>query len=1837
MMAIPGVAVLALIYESSTSLVYRGRNEQDNQPVIIKILKEDYPTPEELNRYKREYDITANLDLLDGVVKVYKLQQVRNSLAMILEDFGGESLKIFMATQKFTTLGFLTTAIKVAETLGEIHAKNVIHKDINPSNIVFNPATGQVKLIDFSISTASNQENIPNKNPNFLEGTLAYMSPEQTGRMNRVIDYRTDFYSLGVTFYEVLAGQLPFTTTDPMELVHCHIAKQPVPLAELSPEIPQAISDIVMKLLAKAAEDRYQSAWGLKADLESCLFQLQTSGVISEFALGSQDISDKFQIPQKLYGRQREVETLLAAFERVAATNNRAYRIEHSQISVIKKESKSKTESALSVIARGQHKSRSEMMLIAGYSGIGKSAMVKILDKPITRRRGYFIWGKFDQYKRTIPYSAVVSAFSELVRQLLTESEAQLAVWREKLRTSFGQNGQIIIDVIPEVELIVGAQSPVAELGPTESLNRFNLVFQNFIRVFCQPEHPLVIFLDDLQWADSATLKLIELMMTDEATQYLFLIGAYRDNEVSPTHPLMMTVETLRNQEAIINEIALSPLGVDNITHLIAETLHSDRESVKPLAELVVAKTDGNPFFVNQFLQTLYQENLLVFHPPQLGSKGGWHWDMTQIEQCAITDNVVDLMVQKLRKLPSSTQQVLRLVACLGNEFDLNTLSLINEKEASETFSHLLPAIKSGLILPTSELESKSLDYVMFPLLILNYKFLHDRVQQAAYALIDDSQKKDVHLKIGRQILENTPAEYRADRIFELVDHLNVARSLIREDRELIELATLNLDAARRAKDATAYVAALQYLTAGMDGLTADIWDSHYDLAFALHMERANVEYLNGYFEHSEEFINITLEKARSPLEKVEIYNLLIVQYTLRAKYEEAVKAGIQALNLLGIDLPLDGLQTVISEESAAATNFLAGREIASLIDAPEMTVPDKKVAVKLITNLLTSAYLNNPDLWKVSVLKGVNLSLTYGLVPEASLCYAGYGMFLNAVSGDYKAAYQFAMLSLNLSEKSGNIGLKCRACSSLVSIFYYWFNHIKDSHTISNEGYQAALESGDLEYAGYILSNRIANSFFQGKEISQILADTSRYLQFSQKTKNQLVTDTLLGVELILRNLSQLTVEKFVFESEELTEAEYVHNCQAHQNLYSLCLYQIRKCQVMYWYGNFNEALQLALEVEKQLSFITGAIPATEWNFFFSLVLAAVFPKVSKSLQKQYLEKLEANQKQMKIWADNCRENFLHKYLLVQAEIARISKRDSEAVELYDLSINLAQDNEFVQNEALANELAAKFWLSKGKYQYAKIHLREAHSCYLRWGALRKVEDLEQKYPQLREMTPLNGSFHNNQTTTTIHTSTGSDARVLDLATVMKASLAISSEIVLDKLLASLMRISLENAGAQSGFLILLRDGKLLISAKASVVAEDVAVLQFTPVEECHDLPVTAINYVERTRSDLVLSNAAAEGRFTADPYVAKHQLKSLLCTPIINQGKLIGILYLENNLTIGAFTAHRLEVLRLLSSQVAISLENALLYNSVEQKVQERTQELNEKNERLEQTLRELKLTQAQLIQTEKMSSLGQMVAGVAHEINNPVSFIYGNLNPASEYVKDLLKLIDLYQHHYPEPADEIIDEIETIELEFLIEDLQKLLDSMKVGAERIRDIVLSLRNFSRLDEAQMKSVDIHEGIDSTVMLLQPRLRKEGGRLGIDVMKNYSKLPLITCYASQLNQVFMNILTNGIDALLLARDCPESSQRQPTITISTEVTDRNSAIIRIADSGPGMSIEVLHKIFDPFFTTKPVGSGTGLGLSISHSIVVSSHGGKLTCVSAPGEGTEFMIEIPIAPRQVL
>lgn len=798
MINLPNIEVHSQIYLSANSVVYRGVSKPDNTPIILKALRQDYPTPGELTRYKQEYEITRSLNV-EGVIKVYSIQEYQRTLVMLLEDFGGESLaKLCSQLPGFSPMplvDFLRLAIQITEILGSIHSSNVIHKDINPSNIVLNRATGTVKIIDFGIATRFARTNPSFKNPNVLEGTVAYISPEQTGRMNRMLDYRTDFYSLGVTFYELLVGQLPFVATDVLELVHCHIALEAVPPHQVNAEIPEIVSDMIMKLMAKNVQERYQSAWGIKADLEECLHQLENKGGREAFQLGSHDFYDKFQIPQKLYGRETQVEKLLAAFERISTAPS----------SVLD--------------ASANCKPESEMMLVTGYSGIGKSALVQEIYKPITSKRGYFITGKFDQFGRNIPYSAIVSAFESLMGQLLSEPEACLQRWRSKIQAALGTNGQIVIDVIPNLELIIGKQPSVPLVGATEAQNRFNFVFQKFIRVFCAKEHPLVIFLDDLQWVDSATLKLIELMMSDRSSQYLFLIGAYRDSEVNLTHQLTITLEVLRKAGTTINQITLAPLELSDVAQLIADTLHSETAWIQPLVELVINKTDGNPFFVNEFLKTLYTLNLLSFD----FASGIWQWDIAQIHARDITDNVVELMIDKLKQLPQSTQNLLSLAACVGTNFSLNILATICKKSPDELYPVLVEAVHAGVILPISELDEQ--------LLIQDYKFLHDRVQQAAYALIDENKKQVVHLQIGWNLLQKTTANSTlSDKLFEIVDHLNIGVELVTDSQECSQIAKLNLMAAKKAKAATAYTATLKYLTAGIDILTNDCWQQQYNL-----------------------------------------------------------------------------------------------------------------------------------------------------------------------------------------------------------------------------------------------------------------------------------------------------------------------------------------------------------------------------------------------------------------------------------------------------------------------------------------------------------------------------------------------------------------------------------------------------------------------------------------------------------------------------------------------------------------------------------------------------------------------------------------------------------------------------------------------------------------------------------------------------------------------------------------------------------------------------------------------------------------------------------------------
>ena len=1510
MIALAGIAIQDNIYESYNSLVYRGIKD-DEVAIVVKMLKQDYPSPQELSRYRQEYKIIRFLNL-EGVVKAYSQQDYQRTLVILLEDFGGESLEkwmhkrpdIFCPMPLSTFLGF---AIAICDILGRIHAANVIHKDINPGNIVLNLDTGVVKIIDFGIATQFNRMNPTFKNTHVLEGTLAYLSPEQTGRMNRLLDYRSDFYSLGVTFYELLAGHLPFPTTDILELVHCHIAKHPIPPDEINTTIPKPVSDIILKLMAKNAEDRYQSAWGIKADLEICAEQLKKIGKISSIQLALQDVDERFQIPQRLYGRDKEVAMFLAAFERVAFP-------ESNPVAALPNNSETTSQREQT----GNPKFQVEMMLVSGYAGIGKSALVQEIYKPITQKRGYFISGKFDQFQRNIPYSAIADAGQKLVEQLLCEPDVQVQQWRSRLLTALGSNGQIIIDVIPEVELIIGKQPPVMEVGSDEAQNRFNRVFQTFIRVFCSKDRPLAIFLDDLQWTDSATLKLIELMLLDEQTQSLFLIGAYRDNEVNPTHPLVLTLERLRKQGAVLQEIILTPLTLEPLSQLIAETLHRNVDTVRPLAELVSCKTEGNPFFVSEFLRMLHSENLLTFDFEHLS----WQWNIAQIQAQDITDNVVKLMLIKLKKLPENTQQILQLAACVGAEFNLDTLSIVCENPPETVFQDLLVAIQLGLIQPLSELDEN--------LLIQEYNFLHDRVQQAAYALIDESHKQVVHLQIGRNLLEKTSPEQLSERLFEIVDHLNHGIGLIADQPERDEIARLNLLAARKAKAAIAHTIAQNYLVIGRECLAASSWQTNYDMTLDLYLETTEVEFLCGEFEQVEYWAAIVLQEAKTVLDIVKVYEVKIQTDISQNQLLKAINTGLQVLQQLGISFPETPSQLDIQLELDAITSLFSEKQITDLIHLPEMTEPDKLAAMQILSKIAITAYIAAPNLMPLLVAKQVNLSIHYGNAFVSPFAYANFGLILCGLVGNIESGYQFGQLALGMLSQSNSHSLKARTLNIVNNFIIHWKEHARVLLKPLLEGYQSGLETGDLEFAAYCAYTYCFQSYANGKELVEVERDMVTYGEAIYQIKQETAYTWNRIFRQAILNLMGCSVNPTCLIGESYNQKNELQLYEAANNGSTIFAVYFNKLFLCYLFSEYAQAVKNGDLAGSYLIRLTGTPLEPLYYLYDSLARLVIYLDSSAQAQEKILEKVAVSQEKMKQWAAYAPMNYLHKYHLVQAEIARVLGQLLEAEEFYEQAIQGARDNEYLQEEALAYELAAKFYLSRGREKFAQTYMKEAHYCYEGWGAAAKVKDLETRYPQLFPQS-------SGMAYTPIHTTSGTTSNhspiAFDLAAVMKASLAISSEIELDQLLSSLMQILIENAGAQTGYLLLENSGEWALEAACELNdGEQVCVTQvLQSIPTANHLPESIINYVIHTHECVILNDATREGNFINDPYIQHNQTQSILCLPLLNQGKLVGVLYLENKLASGAFTPERSQVLNLLSSQAAIAIKNAKLYSKL------------------------------------------------------------------------------------------------------------------------------------------------------------------------------------------------------------------------------------------------------------------------------------------------------------------
>ncbi|MEG4940393.1 ATP-binding sensor histidine kinase [Microcoleus sp. F4-D5] len=1837
MITIPGYRIDGELYTNSHTVIYRGIQLEEQKPVILKTLTSPYPNPAQIAQLLHEAEILKNLNL-PGIVKLYKLEQYNHFPVLILEDFGGISLKKILSNNQLELQQFLQIGIKLAETIGQLHENQIIHKDIKPSNIIVNIETGDVKIADFAIASLLPRESPTLSHPPLLEGTLAYMSPEQTGRMNRAIDYRTDFYSLGVTFYEMLCGELPFKAIDPMELVHCHIAKTPLSPCDSrkqkvesrtiegrinqaeTEEIPQVISDLVMKLLAKTAEDRYQSAFGLLYDLESCLAQLQTTGEICHITLGEQDRSSHLQISPKFYGREAEVNMVLSTFDRMRRGNT-------------------------------------EVVLISGSAGLGKSWLVYEIYKPIRRENGYFIDSKFEQFKRDIPYAFFLEAFRDLLRQICTENAAQVTVWKQKILNAIGGNCQLIIEVIPELELIVGPQPPVPDLGTNESQNRFNLVFQNFIRIFTQKEHPLVIFLDDFQWIDSASLKLIQLLATDLKTQYLLIIGAYREEEVDANHPVMLTAEAIRKAGGTVSAIALLPLDISSVNQFIADTLNCSPEKTLTLAELLFHKTGGNPFFLTQLLKSLYSKKLLQFKlipaanlddlaennisdlaqqiPERIVKKwqitGEWQWDIQQIQEMGITDNVVELMIDNIQKLSDNTQEILKLAACIGNKFALEILSTIAEKPLASAATDLGEALHSGLLLPvnnaykipialaastevTDTISRDFTDELSLPVADAakaTYKFLHERVQQAAYALISDCQKQETHLKIGRFLLKNAPPEQLEYHIFDIVNQLNFAKTILSSELEKFQLCQLNLIAGRKAKASAAYELALKYLTVGIELLPPESWQTDYDLTLALYESAAEAAYLNTEFESMEKLAQVVLQYAKNELDTIKVFEIRIIACAMQTKLQESVKIGREALKMLGINFPQSPIPLHIQQALAKTTAYLTRIKIEDLINLPAMTNPHKLAIMRVLSSMFSATFIVEPVLLPLIVCEQVNLSINYGNSAFSAFGYANYGAVLKAIVRDIESGERFGQLALNLIDRLNVLEFKSKTLNLVAFILMNGKHHVKDSLPLLDEAYQSALENGDLECVGYSAVNICQSLYFIGQELPQLERKMVSYnhllFQLKQETVltwNQIYRQTVLQLMGKLESPDHVLGE--VYSEETLLSLLLKANDRV--GLQHFYLQQLIRA---YLFADIDLALENAAKAEVYLDGFSGFINVSEYQFYDSLARLAAYPSATNDEQEEHLFYATSNRKKLQKKALSAPMNLQHKCDLITAEKARVLGNIVRAMEYYDRAIEGAQQNGYIHVQALAGELAGAFYLSIGREKIAKTYLTEARYCYQRWGATAKVAHLESKYSQLLNSASISTNIETHKSTSSAST-TSDSAGVLDLTTAVKASQTLAGEIVLDKLLAKMMKIVIENAGGQRGFLILEKDGQWVIEASGSVDVERFSVMQSIPIDfveedgELNLLAVAVVNYVARTQESIVLNDATREGQFTRTPYIMAVQPKSILCTPLINQGQLTGILYLENNLTTGAFTPDRLEMLKLLSSQISISIINAQLYanlqefnHNLEELVQQRTSELS-------QTLEDLKLAQNKLVESEKMAALGGLVAGVAHEINTPIGI---GITAASLLAEKVTKFFELYSN----------GQIKRSELEKFLDTAMQSSNMILSNLTRAADLIHSFKEVAVDQSSELKrKFNVKNYLEEILISLTAKLKRTKHKIKIKCDENI----VVDSYPGALCQIVTNLVLNS---LIHAYEREDEG-----ILVFDFKLEGDRLIFEYADNGKGITPENLSKIFEPFFTTKRGHGGTGLGLHIIYNLVTQKLKGTIHCESQVKKGTRFMIEFP-------
>ena len=1689
----------------------------------------------ELARFRREHDILSRIES-DHVVSCLGLAEQNNRLSLIVEDFSGDSLNNLIESRPLTLFEFLEIALQVVQALGDIHAMGIVHGNVNPSNIVWHSETGLLKIIDFSTATAPWLPLPMIATARQLNDGLEYISPEQTGRLNRVIDHRSDFYSLGATLYALMVNEPPFASLDALEITHAHIARTPTPPHERDPSLPRAISDIVMKLLSKAPEQRYQGARGIRDDLRYCLNRLQSGHSVSaEFTPGQTDVPEIFGISGKLYGRTEERSVMTEALSRAT---------------------------------RG----RSELALISGSSGVGKSSLAFEFGHQVTGRGGHFFVGKFDQITTGAPYNAIAIAFQQLIGDLLSATRKVQDRYRSRLLEVLGDNARIIVDMVPQLELVIGAQPPAPELPPDATRHRFHVVFKQFIKAIASREHPLVLFLDDLQWADWASLNLVEELVGDASVKYLLIVGAYRSGEIDSKHRLMQTLESIRADGTAFTQVALSPLTREDTADLLSDSFLASWADVLPLADAVIAHTGGNPFLMHRLLTQLHDKELLRFDT----SRNRWFWDVKSISTIGPVGVAAELVKTTLCELPTPVQNLLFRAACLGLRFDLETLSLVAGQDHSSVLRALRPAIEGHVL---SAVAASLPEYDGGEDVVgTHFSFVHDQVQQAAYELTPKDCRDFIHLDIGRRLLGGRDFHELKDKGFETLEHLNRGCMLIEDSNELLDLIRLNLEAGLSAKTASAYGTAREYFGMAQKLLPDDAWKQNQILTRQVHSGCAEIEYLLGDPERARLLIEVALEHTEDSIERADLHDLLIVQHTLNGGYAEALRLGRDALAGLGVELPFSGFKAALEQELSQVRNLDPDSHFPEVTADRHMHDPKIRAGMRLMINLLPPSDFTNADLNSWIAVKMVNLSRKFGYAPESAKGFANLGNVL-ALQGEYERGWAFGKLALSVVEHFGSASLKPRVLYTSVTYLSHWVNPLGDSHLSGDRAFKACLDVGELQYAGYVLAfHKTVNEIFLGENLLTVRGKLEEYLRFTTKTKNNLARSVVLAAYNTIVNLQGHSSDYATFDSDVMTERELLEDCELRGNRKAVCFFQLLQAHALLLHGDYQQAQARIKEAERHIVYISTTMPLAMLPFVDAMILSAMHNDAQELRDAESWARLLSHRDALARWETLCPENFEAPSLLVQAEVARLEHRHIDAMRLYDRALETTVGASFIPIHALTNERAGRFWLTLHKQDFAKGYIEKAYASYARWGARHKLNQLAEEFPELT-LAPTDGER-----------SVSSDSiqslpQNLDLEIVIKMSRAIASELRLDRLLATLVKLLIEAAGAQTAVLFRAGPDGLKVEATGDVNGDTPIVLQSIPVTQAEGFPRAIVDFVARTQTEVVVDDASTDERYCTDPFIQKNELKSLLCLPIVQQQSLAGVVYLENRLAAGVFTVDRVGLVRVLAAEAAIAINNAVLFSTVERKVDERTAELVEATRLAEN---------ARLLAETANKTKSDFLANMSHELRTPLNAILG-------YTELILDQV------YGEVPNKARDALERVDHNgrHLLGLINDVLDLSKIESGHF---TLPLANYSMRDV-----------VESVLCAVEPLGAEKHLSLKLSLPPN---LPIGNGNEQRITQVLLNLVGNAIKFT----DAGE-------VLVAANVSDENF-IISVSDTGIGISeadqTEIFHEFQQVDDTATGAGGGTGLGLAIAKRMI-EMQGGHMWVQSILGKGSTFSFSLPI------